>query len=391
MTPIGFAVFLALIYVAQTEGLFLGFAGLLDSANQTITAMWVGPGAETALQTETMVDWLSALLLVYALVASVLPVWVLLQPRDFLNVLLLFLGLGSLYLGVFVGAPEFAAPAVNPNPEGAPSMFPFVFIVIACGAASGFHSLVSSGTTAKQLDRETDARAIGYGGMIGESLLGLIAVLATTAGFAKSAEWHQQYGSWEKVSALGSKIANFINGAGTFLESIGIPLELGASFVSVIVVSYALTSLDSATRLLRYNVEEVGETLGLEILGNRFVSGAIAAAAIGFFAFYEIDGKPAGLTLWSLFGTTNQLMAGLALLVVTLYLLMRDKNWWVTGIPMVAMLGTTLLAMASNVGDFFQAGNYLLLAVGGLLLILGIWTVIEATIAIVAYRAEKSE
>jgi carbon starvation protein len=122
------------------------------------------------------------ILLAYSFTASVLPVWSLLQARDFLNSLLLYLGLALCYLGLFVSRPEFAAPAFRPHPEGAPSFYPFVFIVIACGAASGFHSLVSSGTTAKQISRESDARAIGYGGMLGESLLGLLAVLACTAG-----------------------------------------------------------------------------------------------------------------------------------------------------------------------------------------------------------------
>ena len=393
MAPIGFVLFLGLIYVAQTEAVFMGMSETLLGLNQSIAGWWGVGGGEVALQTETMVDWMSVVLLVYAFAASVLPVWVLLQPRDFLNVLLLFLGLGSLYLGVFVGAPEFAAPAVHPTPEGAPSMFPFVFIVIACGAASGFHSLVSSGTTAKQLDRETDARAIGYGGMIGESLLGLIAVLATTAGFSERTEWVSHYGSWEQVQALGSKVANFINGAGTFLEALGIPLELGASFVSVIVVSYALTSLDSATRLLRYNVEEIGETLGIDVVENRYVSSMFAATAIGFFAFYEIGGKPAGLALWQLFGTTNQLMAGLALLVVTLYLLMRDKPWYLAGIPMAAMLVTTLIAMVSKVQTFWKmwhddggSGALLLMGIGSLLFVLGVWLVVEAILAVVRFK-----
>lgn len=123
-------------------------------------------------------------LLAYAWLASVLPVWSLLQPRDFLNSLLLYVGLGATFLGFFLMRPDFSAPAVAASPEGAPPLFPFVFIVIACGAASGVHALVSSGTTAKQLDKETDARLIGYGGMLGESLLGLAAVLACTAGFS---------------------------------------------------------------------------------------------------------------------------------------------------------------------------------------------------------------
>ncbi|MFB6350807.1 MAG: carbon starvation CstA family protein, partial [Bradymonadaceae bacterium] len=198
--------------------------------------------------------------------------------------------------------------------------------------------------------------------------------------------WQSNYASWEKVGALGAKVSVFINGAASFLEPLGVPTELGASFISVVVVSYALTSLDSATRLLRYNIEEIGETLDIEAFGNRYLSGALAAVAIGFFAFYEIDGKPAGLVLWQLFGTTNQLMAGLALLVVTLYLLMRDKQWYLTGIPMAAMLVTTLIAMAKNAWGFYLDGNYLLLAVGSLLFILGLWLVIEATIAIWKFK-----
>ncbi|NIP13952.1 MAG: carbon starvation protein A, partial [Pseudomonadales bacterium] len=211
-------------------------------------------------------------LLAYAWLASVLPVWSLLQPRDFLNSLLLYLGLGLTYLGFFVLAPEFAAPAFDPRPQGAPPIFPFVFIVIACGAASGFHSLVSSGTTAKQLDREPDARPIGYGGrgMIGESLLGLAAVIACTAGFASSESWQQHYASWGALSGLGSKMQAFIDGAGRFVATLGIPMGLARSLIAVMVVSFALTTLDSATRLLRYNIEEIGQSLRARPLSNRY-------------------------------------------------------------------------------------------------------------------------
>jgi carbon starvation protein len=145
--------------------------------------------------------WVAGLL-AYSFVASVLPVWSLLQARDFLNSLLLYLGLILAYLGLFVWRPDFAAPAFRPDPAGAPAIFPFVFIVIACGAASGFHALVSSGTTAKQISTEADAPFIGYGGMIGESLLGLLAVLACTAGLygrggLTAAEvWKQTYVDW---------------------------------------------------------------------------------------------------------------------------------------------------------------------------------------------------
>jgi carbon starvation protein len=333
------------------------------------------------------IGW-SWILLGYAFLASVLPVWSLLQPRDFLNSLLLYIGLTGLYLGIFVLQPEFVAPAIRPNPEGAPDLFPFVFIVIACGAASGFHSLVSSGTTAKQLDKETDARMIGYGGMIGESLLGLVAVLATTAGIVDAETWEAQYASWDAVQGLGPKVSGFINGASTFLAGLGIERGTGATFIALIVVSYALTSLDSATRLLRYNLEEMGETVGADFMGNRYLSSALAVLAICFFAFYELDGKPAGLALWALFGTTNQLLAGLALLAITLYLLQRGKPWYYTGLPMLFLLGTTLHAMTINVGVFYDKGAWPLLVVGGTLLILGVWLVFEAGLAFKRFREE---
>jgi len=327
------------------------------------------------------------ILLAYAFTASVLPVWSLLQSRDFLNSLLLYLGLALAYAGFFVWAPDFAAPAFRMHPEGAPSFLPFVFIIIACGAASGFHSLVSSGTTAKQIDREGDARFIGYGGMLGESLLGLLAVLATTAGLLganglSAAEvWTSTYRDWASIQGLGRQVGVFITGAAHFIERLGVLDHRAATaLVAVVVVSFALTTLDSATRLLRFNISEIGDTLRLRLLGNRYVASAVAVAVIAFFAFYRIGGRPAGLALWRLFGTVNQLLAGLALLVVTLYLAQRRRNAWVTGVPMVLMLVSTIIAMISNLGDFlatWSEGGALLFVVGLVLLLLAVWLLLE--------------
>ena len=332
----------------------------------------------------------SVILLVYAFAAAILPVWSLLQPRDFLNGILLYIGLGALYSSVIFGAPEFVAPAIRPHPEDAPSIFPFVFIVIACGAASGFHSLVASGTTAKQLDKETDAQIIGYGGMIGESLLGLMAVLATTAGMGSSEDWHHHYASWGSVQGLGAKIGVFIQGCAQFLTELGIAPEFGASFVSIIVVSYALTSLDSATRLLRYNVEEIADTMKLKILKNRYASSLVAVFSIAFFAFFKVDGKSAGLSLWGLFGTTNQLMATVALLTITLYLYSRGKRWWVTALPTALMLTATFIAMLTNIQRFQVQGNWTLFGVGVALFLVALWVVIESILALRRYKSSKT-
>ena len=370
LTPIGFVLLLLLVFVSKDE--------------QVLNTTGLG-NPQTA---PTVFEW-SVILLTYAFFASVLPVWSLLQPRDFLNSLLLYLGLGSLYLGFFILRPEFVAPAVRLHPEGAPGLFPFLFIIVACGAASGFHSLVASGTTAKQLNKETDARFIGYGGMVGESLLALAAVLATTAGIINADVWQQNYASWASVQGLGAQVGIFVQGCSTFLESLGIDRYTGSSFISLIVVSYALTSLDSATRLLRYNIEEMSQTFGIPFLGNRFIASILAIAAICCFAFYTIDGRPAGLVLWQLFGTTNQILAGLALLAVTLYLLQRGKPWYYTGIPMVFMLIVTLRAMITNLLQFLNKGEWPLFFIGLFMIVLAVWLIFEAIIAVRKFYQKK--
>jgi carbon starvation protein len=330
---------------------------------------------------DSLTGWI-LVLLAYAWLASVLPVWTLLQPRDFLNSLLLYLGLALTYAGFFLLDPEFSAPLLDVHPEGAPDLFPFVFIVIACGAASGFHSLVSSGTTAKQLDRETDARFIGYGGMLGESILGLSAVLACTAGFASTDAWQAHYSSWNALTGLGNKMSAFVDGAARFVSALGIDLELAKSLIAVMVVSFALTTLDSATRLLRYNIEEIGQTVQFKPLSNRFLSTTIAVLAIAFFAFFKIDGQAAGLVLWQLFGSVNQLLAGLALLVVSIYLIQRGRPSLPFLVPMVFMMISTLTAMTIKLLDFVRQGELLLLILSLCIILIAVWLIIEAVMAI---------
>ena len=335
----------------------------------------------------SLVQW-KWMLLAYAFAASVLPVWLLLQPRDYINSLLLYVGVGAMYVGFVLTNPSFAAPAVDLSPPGAPAIVPFVFVVIACGAASGFHALVSSGTSAKQLANEGDARFVGYGAMIGESLLGLMAILACTAGFVSREAWLERYVSWQAADSLGNNIAAFVQGATHFLGSLGFPAAFAGTFVSVLVVSFALTSLDSATRLLRYNVSEMGQTIGVATLGNRYVASGIAVAAIWAFAFIQVDGEFAGLILWQLFGTTNQLLAGLALLAVTLYLLRRGKPVGWTGVPMLFMLASTVTVMSVNLTGFWSARQWLLLATGATIFLLALWLTVEAAVAVYRFRRQ---
>ncbi|CAI8057070.1 Peptide transporter CstA [Geodia barretti] len=285
-----------------------------------VTESLIGPRAKTLFH-----------ILIFFLITLAMGVFVhivatLFSP-DFYPHLLLYLGVAAMYAGFFLTNPSFVAPAFDPYPAGAPPMFPFAFIVIACGAASGFHALVSSGTSAKQLDRESDARLVGYGAMLGESLLGLIvAVLACTAGFVSREAWLARYENWQPPDTLAGNIAAFITGTTHFLSAIGFSPGLAAAAVTVLMVSFALTSIDSATRLLRYNVAEVGGTLGVELLQNKYVASAIAVAASGSSRSSRWRASSPGLVLWQLFGTTNQVLAALALLAITVYCPQRTAD-----------------------------------------------------------------
>jgi len=326
-------------------------------------------------------------LLVYAFAASVLPVWLLLQPRDFLNSLLLYLAMACMLAGFFIMSPQWQAPMINAHPAGAPPMMPFLFIVIACGAISGFHGMVASGTTAKQLDKESDAPFIGYVGMIGESLLALLAVLATTAGaFTSHEQWASFYGSWEKAAGLHQKLGVFIQGNGQFIHQLGIPLDAAMAFISVVVVAFAMTSVDTGTRLLRFNIEEIGHTLGVKLFDNRYVATLLAVAAIGFFAFFRVNGKPAGLFLWTLFGTTNQILAGLTLLTVTIYLYRKRRPVLYTLLPMLLVLAATISGMVMGIVDAVGKGQWTVALVGGVILSLALWVLLEALLVALRIR-----
>ncbi len=381
----------ALMFMAVIVGIlaYTGRAKPMNAAGVafviTLGVVWWAAQPDSFTLSWASRDGWGIALLAYSFAASVLPVWVLLQPRDFINSLMLYLGVALMYTGFFVLRPEFSSPAVVVAPEGAPPIFPFVFVVIACGAVSGFHGLVSSGTTAKQIDREPDARTIGYGAMIGESLLGLMAVLACTAGFTSVESWHEHYSSWGAANTLGGKIGVFIEGSAGFVAALGVPSALAKALIAVVVVSFALTTLDSATRLLRYNIAEMANTAGLR-RENRYVSSALAVLVIGFFAFYRVDGKPVGLALWALFGTTNQMIAGLTLLVVSLYLYQRGRNFWVTALPMVIMVTTSISALLSNLTRFWRDGQSMLFYVGSVLLVLAVGIVVEGVRCAVVVR-----
>ncbi len=342
--------------------------------------VWVGMYFPLSLLTQG--QW-SYVLLLYAFIASVLPVWLLLQPRDYLNSFLLYIGLIMIYAGIFVSGSDIVAPSVNTISEGLPRIFPFLFITIACGAISGFHSLVSSGTTVRQIDSESDAQLIAYGGMVIEGILALAVIIASTAGVASLEKWQIHYKSWEAASGLGPKLNAFLEGGGSLMSGLEIPAQWGTAFLSVLIVSFAMTTLDTGARLLRFNIEELLETAGVKSgVLNRYFTSFLAVVAIGYFALMKIGDKPAGLSLWQLFGTTNQLLAALGLLAVSVYLIKIKKPSLYTLIPMICMFIITLWAVIIKIGDFYAQGHLPLLTVGLVIFGISLWLLVESVITL---------
>ncbi len=342
------------------------------------------------------------ILLIYAYIASMLPVTTLLQPRDYINSHQLFVALFLLFAGVFasaIGNPNFhiVAPAVNLNPSGALPVIPFIFITIACGAVSGFHSLVSSGTSAKQIRKETDSQLIGYGAMVMEGVLAILVVIAVAAGIGIAYQsgdgklltgisaWTAHYSSWKAVEGLGSKVSAFVIGAANIINSIGIPKSIATVIMGVFVVSFAGTTLDTATRIQRYVLSELfGE---IKVFRNRQFSTAAAVITAGLLAFATgADGRGA-LRLWPMFGATNQTLAALALLVVTVWLKTKGGvKFLISAIPCVFMAFITTWALVLNQINFIGYRNPVLLILNLIILSLNLWIITEGLIVTVKER-----
>ena len=389
-----------------------------------------------------IVIW-TLILMVYCFIASVLPVWTLMQPRDYINSHQLVVALGLLVMGLFLAgisgdANLDSAPAVadiqKVRESGAPPILPFLFITIACGAISGFHCLVSSGTSSKQIESETDAQYVGYGAMLLEGALAVIVILACCAGlgmgaFAKAPEdapnegmllvhsktgdhyhiqtvvvsaegkqtaetltgrpaWKTSYDideGWGAFNSLSKKIGAFIEGGANFLHALKIPFMMGVTIMAVLVASFAATTLDTATRLQRYVIQELGSTLHIAPLRNKYLATGLAVALGGAMAMVPAPGGGAGtggLILWPLFGATNQLLAGLAFMVIVFYLWRRNKPIWFVFIPMLIMLIMPAWALSwqlfnSQSGWLTADKNYLLGSIGLGTLCLQVWMVVE--------------
>ncbi len=372
------------------------------------------------------------ILLVYAFIASTLPVTTLLQPRDYINAWQLFIAMGLLVLGAVAsslwGGLEIVAPGWNPAPAGAPSLWPFLFVTIACGAISGFHSLVASGTSPKQISNEKDALFVGYGSMLLEGALAVLVIVAVSAGIGMAYKadekrarrvlaavegedvklpppdregkvplegeraWRVHYDSWSGAKGLGAKVNAVVAGSANMMEVLGIPRFLGIVIIGVFIASFAGTTLDTATRLQRYVVAELARDLKLGWLANKYTATGVAVVTAAVLVFITGAGGTGAMQLWPMFGAVNQLLAALALLLISLYLKRRGGlKFLVTALPCLFMLVMTNWAMVANEVEFMGSLSealenpekssvqaWFLVAFNGAVLLLAVWMTAES-------------
>jgi carbon starvation protein len=315
-------------------------------------------------------------LLGYAFLASVTPVSLLLQPRDYLNSYLLYGMMIAAVAGVVVANPLIEMNTqVQASSESLGYVFPVLFVTIACGAISGFHSLVASGTTSKQLDKESDAKIVGFGGMLIESFLAIISVGAVVV-LSRS-----EY--MERLTAEGP-VALFSTGLGGMIATLGISEPFAIGFVALTVSAFALTTLDTCTRLARFTLQEYFEDMpqpAAKVLAtNRYLSTTVVVIlSILLLASGEFS------TLWPIFGSANQLLAALALLTIAVWLIKKNIPATFVTIPMFFMFTVTLASLGLVAWKNYQEKGYVLAVIAGLLFVLAI------SLIFLAFKSLKSE
>ena len=335
---------------------------------------------ETILGMSSAAFWIIVLFL-YAGVASLLPVWMLLQPRDYINGLQLFVGLGLLYLAIFISNPTVVAPAINHNvPEGTPGIMPLLFVTVACGAISGFHGVVASGTSSKQLNNENDARLVGYFGAVGEGLLALGTIVATTSGFATLAAWEEVYSAFNEGGA-----AAFVQAGGGILNAgLAIPESLSATILATMAVLFAATTMDTGVRLQRFVTAEIFELFNIKL--NVFMSTLIVLLTGFALAFSAGGDGRGGMIIWPLFGTTNQLLAALTMSILVVILLRTKRPVWPVLIPLIFVFFVSMYAAIIQLGTFIAEGNWLLVVIDAIILMAAVWVVLAAVSSMVRTR-----
>ena len=316
-------------------------------------------------------------LFIYAYFASVLPVNILLQPRDYLSTFALYFGLFFGFLGLFITRQNITTPAFISSRGSEGAIWPMMFVIVACGAVSGFHSLIATGTTSKQLSSEKDAKKIGYGAMILEGILALLALICVTAGLY----WTKTKGMPDNlVYPILVKQQNLILAFGEGYGQITKPIfgGLGVLIAITVLKTFIMTTLDSATRIGRYVTEELFSSHPSEKnpLVNRYVSTALIIVPALLLAL------GAWKYIWPIFGASNQLVAALALLTATVWLRRKGKKYLYTALPALFMFLTAAGALVYQINQFWHTGQILLSAVGVVLLGLAVFMAAEAWKAI---------
>jgi len=308
----------------------------------------------------------------YIFIASTVPVWILLQPRDYLNSFFLYALMIGGMVGIIFAAPTINIPAFNSfSLDKVGYLFPALFVTVACGAISGFHSIVGSGTTAKQLNKESDGRIIGYGGMLIEGMLAVLSLLAVAS--MVNDEFINILTTKGPVPAFSLGVARFINA----IPVLNISIPLAETFTALAVSAFALTTLDTATRLARFMLQEYFETNSKSekpiLLTNRYVATSIT---IVFGAALTFSGKT--MSIWPLFGSANQLLAALALLALTVWVANLKKGYLFVLIPMIFMFAVTLTALGMLIYNNIIIDNYTLSIISVLLFTLAVLLGIKA-------------
>ena len=279
------------------------------------------------------------IVMAYLFLASVMPMWLLMQPRDYMTTFMLLGMIIGAVVGVVVAHPTMQLNAYNGFNVGGNYLCPTLFVTIACGAVSGFHSLVSSGTSSKTIRNEKDMPMVGYGAMIVESLLGIIALVVVGAVAVNG------------TKPEGTPFAIFSSGVAGFLEKLGLPVQLATVFMTMCVSALALTSLDSVARIGRMSFQELflGDTTDTskmpvwqKILTNKYFATVVTL----FFGYLLTLG---GYTnVWPLFGSANQLLAALVLIALAVFLKTTGRTGWTLYAPMFIMLAVTFTALVQK-------------------------------------------
>ncbi|MFN4226679.1 MAG: carbon starvation protein A [Candidatus Ratteibacteria bacterium] len=340
----------------------------------------IGKKVPVVIKLNPLKIWI-IILLIYSFIASILPVNTLLQPRDYLSSFILFSGMFFGYVGLLTTHPSVKTPFYISFFSEKGSLWPMMFVIIACGAISGFHGLVSSGTTSKQIASERDIKKIGYGGMLTEGLLSILALLCVSAGLFWSNSIPEL--NYPELMKKGDWIGTFATGYGQILKKIFHP-QIGKLFATVMINSFVLTTLDTATRISRYITQELfGSTFKIKFLKNRYNATLLCIIFAGYLAFGNWQ------KIWPVFGASNQLVAGIILFLCGFYLFLNRRNSLSILIPSLIMFLTTIIALTIQMISFYRQKSYLLGNISLILIILSIFIINEGIKILSEFRKGK--